>query len=207
MLTHHSGSFSPIIFGKGTRKYGLRRAIYCRLRLLCTVWCWLKASLPAPSSVTWKSICVLLESFLIFILIVYLAALGLSRGMWGLESSLRCAESFICFMRDLLPRPGMEPGASALGVQSLSHGTTMGVPLLESLWVCRHLSCTSLEMWSISWWEGAWGCQVAAIVIVLLGGRLTLAQAAVHQSRACSGRGRLPGCLLSGHPAWQAFPG
>ena len=105
------------------------------------------------------------------------------------------------------PRPGMEPGASALGAQSLSHGTTMGVPLLESLWVCRHLSCTSLEMWSISWWEGAWGCQVAAIVIVLLGGRLTLAQAAVHQSRACSGRGRLPGCLLSAHPAWQAFPG
>ena len=138
---------------------------------------------------------------------MYLAAMGLSCGMWDLESSLQCAESFSCFMRDLHPRPGMEPGAPALGQQGLSHWITMRVPFLESLWVCRHLSYTCLEMWSISRWEGVWGCQVAAVVIVLLGGRLTFAQAAVPQSRACSGRGRLPGCLPSGHPAWQAFPG
>ena len=36
-----------------------------------------------------------------------------------------------CCMWDLVPRPGMEPGPLALGVQSLSHWTTREVPHLS----------------------------------------------------------------------------
>ena len=42
---------------------------------------------------------------------MYLVVLGLSWGMW-----------------DLVPRPGTEPGPSALGAQSFSHWTTSDVP-------------------------------------------------------------------------------
>ena len=46
-----------------------------------------------------------------FFVFVYSAALGVSWGMW-----------------DLVPRPEIEPGALALGVQSPSHCTTREVP-------------------------------------------------------------------------------
>ena len=46
--------------------------------------------------------------------IIYLAALGLSCGMW-----------------DLVPWPGIEPGPHALGAQSLTHWTTREVPRLN----------------------------------------------------------------------------
>ena len=55
-------------------------------------------------------------SFLIYILFIYLAALGLSCGMW-----------------DLVPWPGVEPRPPALGVWSLSHWTTRGSPCFSFL--------------------------------------------------------------------------
>ena len=63
---------------------------------------------------------------LIFLLRIYLAALGFSCSMWTLS----------CDMQDLDPWPGIESGLFALGVQSLSHWTTMDVP-----WLCL-LRCT-----------------------------------------------------------------
>ena len=44
---------------------------------------------------------------------------GLSCSMWALS----------CSMWDLVPQRGIEPGPSALGVQSLTHWTTREVPL------------------------------------------------------------------------------
>ena len=49
--------------------------------------------------------------FFFLILFIYLAALGLSCGMW-----------------DLAPWPGIEPGPPAVGAQRLSHWTTREVP-------------------------------------------------------------------------------
>ena len=212
MLTHHSGFFSPISFGKGTRKYDLGKAIYCRLRLLYAVWCWLKVILPAPSSVTWKSICVLLESFfnIYFNKCIYLAALVLSCGMWDLESLLQCVESFSCFMRDLLPQPGMELGPLHWERRVLATGPP-GESLFWNLYGPADICLAPL--WKCGAYHGGRepgreeGCQKAAVVIVLLRWRLTLAQAAAHQSKGCSERGRLPGCLPRGHPAWHALPG
>ena len=55
------------------------------------------------------------------VFLIYLAALGLSCGIWTLS----------CGMWDLVPWPGIEPGPPALVVQSLSHWTTRLVPLFQ----------------------------------------------------------------------------
>ena len=49
----------------------------------------------------------------------FLAALGLS--------SLQHEKSLSCGMQDLVPQPGIEPGAPALGARRLSHWTTREV--------------------------------------------------------------------------------
>ena len=41
---------------------------------------------------------------------------------------LVACEIFTCGMWDLVPQPGIEPGRSALGVQSLSHQSKREVP-------------------------------------------------------------------------------
>ena len=53
----------------------------------------------------------LLQQVLLKCIHIYLAALGLS-----------------CSMQDLVPRPGIEPGPSALGAWSIGHWTTREVP-------------------------------------------------------------------------------
>ena len=53
-----------------------------------------------------------------------MAAAGLPRGMWNVESLVATCELF----RDLVPRPGLELGPPAVGVRSLSHPTTREVP-------------------------------------------------------------------------------
>ena len=52
-----------------------------------------------------------LTDFFFFFSFFYLTALGLSGGMW-----------------DLIPQPGIEPGAPAVGVWSLSHWTIREAP-------------------------------------------------------------------------------
>ena len=54
---------------------------------------------------------------------IYLAAWGLSCGMWSLPSALQQANSPLQHT-DLVPWPGVEPGLPALGVQSLKHWDT-----------------------------------------------------------------------------------
>ena len=76
-----------------------------------------------------------------YLFIFILSALGLSCGtrdlrcgMWDLF--LVAARGLLswrmrtlsCGMRDLVPRPGIEPGPPALGAQSLTHWTTREVP-------------------------------------------------------------------------------
>ena len=51
--------------------------------------------------------------------------LGLSCGMWDLCCHMRTLR---CDMRDLVPRPAIEPRPSALGAWSLTHWTTREVP-------------------------------------------------------------------------------
>ena len=51
----------------------------------------------------------------LFIDLIYLAAVGLSCGMWTL----------ICSMWDQVPWPGIEPRPTALGAQSLSHWSSL----------------------------------------------------------------------------------
>ena len=53
-----------------------------------------------------------------------MAAAGLPRGMWNVESLVATCELF----RDLVPRPGLELGPPAVGVRSPSHLTTREVP-------------------------------------------------------------------------------
>ena len=72
----------------------------------------------------------------LFIVFIHLAALGLSCGTSGLRSSVFVAACGIfsysmwtlsCGVWDLVPWPGMEPGASALGAWSFSNWTTREV--------------------------------------------------------------------------------
>ena len=68
----------------------------------------------------------------IYLLFTYLAAPGLSCGMWDL---LVVACEFllwtlICGLWDLVPWSGIEPGPPALGAWSLSHWPTREVPIL-----------------------------------------------------------------------------
>ena len=61
-----------------------------------------------------------------------LAASGLSRGTWDLRHAgslvVACKLLVAAFMRDLVPRPGIEPGPPALGAWGLTHWTTREVP-------------------------------------------------------------------------------
>ena len=80
---------------------------------------------------------------------LYLAVLGLSCNSRDLKSSLWHVTSFLvvacrifscsmwtlsCGTWDLVPWPGMEPMATALGVRSVSHWTTREVPLHFKMW-------------------------------------------------------------------------
>ena len=49
---------------------------------------------------------------------------------YGMQTSLvvACELLAAACMRDLVPRPGIEPGPPALGAQSLTHWTTREVP-------------------------------------------------------------------------------
>ena len=49
---------------------------------------------------------------------LYLAVLGLSCSTWDLLSSLHDAGPSSCSIRDLIHRPGMEPGLPTLGSES-----------------------------------------------------------------------------------------
>ena len=105
-------------------------------------WSWLK--------VTWMCISTLWGLFVsLFFLFVFisLAASGLSCSMW-----------------DLVPWPGIKPGASASGVQSLNHWTTREVPVLPFLFepgsmkglsslMTRNQACTPvLKAQSLNHW-------------------------------------------------------
>ena len=57
-------------------------------------------------------------------LFIYLAAPGLSCSTRDLRCSI---QALSCDMRDLVPRPGIEPRPPALGVQILNHWTTREV--------------------------------------------------------------------------------
>ena len=66
--------------------------------------------------------------------LIYLAALDLSCGMWGLLVAAHMIFSCSMWtlshsMWDLVSQPGIEPGSPALGAQSLSHWTTREVPM------------------------------------------------------------------------------
>ena len=80
--------------------------------------------------------------FAVFKKYSYLAALGLSCGMWDLHYDMLTLN---CSMWDLVPGPGIQPRLPALGVRSLSHWTGRKVPLLQSLdqildpWIPRPL--------------------------------------------------------------------
>ena len=82
--------------------------------------------------------------FIIIILNIYLfiwlcqllvAALGFF-DFWCSLHDLSCTMQTLSWgMWDLVPSPGIKPGLPALGARSLSHWTTVGVPVLfESLW-------------------------------------------------------------------------
>ena len=59
--------------------------------------------------------------FIIIFLIIFYLFIWLHRVLFGAHGI------FCCSMRDLVPRPGIEPGPPALGAQSLSHWTTREV--------------------------------------------------------------------------------
>ena len=63
----------------------------------------------------------------LFIFIYYLALLGLICGMSNLWSSLWHSRSFSCGMWDLVSRPNITLGPSALETQNLSHWATREV--------------------------------------------------------------------------------
>ena len=52
---------------------------------------------------------------------MYLAALGLRCGVWGLSCSM---QTLSCGKWDPVPQLGVEPGPPELGALSLSHWTT-----------------------------------------------------------------------------------
>ena len=52
-------------------------------------------------------------------------------------------------MRDLVPRPGIEPGPPALGVWSLTHWTTRGVPGEVALSKSSSVANESLQWWRL----------------------------------------------------------
>ena len=61
-----------------------------------------------------------------------MAELGLSCGVWYLLVAA-CGLLVVACMQDLVPRPGIKPGPPALGVWSLTHWTTRGVPIVPNL--------------------------------------------------------------------------
>ena len=78
----------------------------------------------------------LTRSFFFFFFNVYLAGyvLAVACRIFSLCRIISCSmQTPSCSMWDLVPWPGMEPGPPALGVWSLSHGTTWEVPVLTFL--------------------------------------------------------------------------
>ena len=53
----------------------------------------------------------------------------LSLFIWLSQISVVACRIFSCTMWDPVPRPGIKPGPLTLGMQSLNHWTTRGVPL------------------------------------------------------------------------------
>ena len=72
----------------------------------------------------WLYLTVIYVAFLFLFLFIYV--------FWLRQSKLRHVGSLVAArMRDLVPRPGMEPRPPALGAQSLSHWTIREVPPLH----------------------------------------------------------------------------
>ena len=93
---------------------------------------------------------------------VYLVVPGLSYGMWDLQSLLQHTGFFSCSMWNLVPWPGIEPWPPALGVQRLSHWTTM-----EVLRQCFK-EIVSLVMMRYITGKGKSKCLVTIIAIVII---------------------------------------
>ena len=74
------------------------------------------------------------SSFIIYLFITYLAALGLSGSMWDLQSSSTC-RIFSCDKWHQVPWPGIKLKPPELGVWSLSPWTTRDVPFFLSKWI------------------------------------------------------------------------
>ena len=81
----------------------------------------------------WKPHKSVLPFYFLNLFLMYLAALGLSCSLW-------------C----VVPLPGIEPGPSALGVQSLSHWTTRDVPW--SFLIRPKMGPSPAESWHSTVW-------------------------------------------------------
>ena len=93
---------------------------------------WTRARTRVPCIGRWiLNHCTTRGASIFFLIFIYLAALGLSCGMWDLRCHVRdfhCSMRdlfflfFSCGMRDLVPWPGIEPGPPALGAGVLTTG-------------------------------------------------------------------------------------
>ena len=86
-----------------------------------------------------------ITQFILFYFLVFFFNIYLFIYFGCTGSSLRHADSLVvACMRDLVPRPGMEPGSPALGARSLTHWTTREVP-----WVTQFKLAAQMVVWNI----------------------------------------------------------